>query len=109
MAGIWNRVFDRGEGFAPLASETVWSCVYLVGRGVFTGAQARDAINATLPSDKQLTLQEITDFNNILTAAALGSATAKLDYMLRLRALLQLVEIHLLSNEATFRSELGLP
>lgn len=109
MSGIWNRVFDRGEMDAPLSSATVWACVYLVGRGVFTGAQARDHLNAQLPSDKQLTAQEITDFNNILTAAGQGSATAKLDYMLRLQALLTLVEIHMLSNEATFRSELGMP
>lgn len=109
MAGIWNRVFDRGELDAPLGSITVWSCVYLVGRGVFTGAQARDALNATLPSDKQLTAQEITDFNNILTSAASGSATAKLDYMLRLKALLSLVETRILANEATFRTELGMP
>lgn len=109
MAGIWNRVFDRGEMDAPLGSITVWSAVYLVGRGVFTGAQARDHLNATLPSNRQLTAQELADFNNILTAAGTGSATAKLDYMLRLQALLSLVEQHILANEATFRSELGLP
>ena len=109
MAGLWNRVYDRGEGTAPLSSAVVWAAVYLVVRGVFTGAQARDHLNAALPSDKQLTTQEITDFNNILTAAATGAATAKLDYMLRLQALLTLVEVHMLSNEATFRSELGLP
>lgn len=109
MAGIWNRVFDRGELDAPLASMVVWSAVYLVGRGVFTGAQARDHLNAILPVNKQLTAQESVDFNNILTAAGLGSATAKLDYMLRLQALLQMVETHILSNEATFRTELGLP
>ena len=109
MAGIWNRVYARGEDAAPLSSATVWAAVYLVGRGVFTGAQARDHLNAVLPSDKQLSAQEITDFNNILTSASIGSASAKLDYMLRLQALLTLVEVHLLSNEATFRSELGMP
>lgn len=109
MAGIWNRVFDRGENAAPLSSGVVWAAVYLVGRGVFTGAQARDHLNASLPSDKQLTAQEITDFNNILTAASTGAATARLDYMLRLQALLTLVEVRMLANEATFRSELGLP
>ena len=109
MAGIWNRVYDRGEGDAPLSGATVWAAVYLVGRGVFSGAQARDHLNASLPSDRQLTTQEITDFLNILTASAIGSATAKIDYMLRLQALLTLVEIHMLSNEATFRSELGMP
>lgn len=109
MAGIWNRVYDRGELDAPLPSLTVWSAVYLVGRGVFTGAQARDHLNAFLPSNKQLTTQEITDFNNILTAAGTGAATAKLDYMLRLLALLLMVETQILANEATFRSELGLP
>lgn len=109
MAGIWDRVFERGENAAPLSSAVVWSAIYLVGRGVFTGAQARDHLNASLPTDKQLTAQEAADFNNILTAAALGSATTKLDYMLRLQALLTLVEVRMLSNEATFRSELGLP
>lgn len=109
MAGIWNRVADRGENDAPVASLTLWSAVYLVGRGVFTAAQARDHLNATLPSDKQLTAQEITDLNNIMTAAGQGAATAKLDYMLRLQALMILVETGLLANEAPFRSELGLP
>lgn len=108
MAGIWNRVADRGENDAPLGSLQLWSVVYLVGRGVFTGTQAKDHINVTLPANKQLTAPEATDLNNILTQAQSGVATAKLDYMLRLQALLILVESGLLTNEATFRSELGI-
>lgn len=108
MAGIWNRVYDRGEFDAPLSSATLWGVVYLVGRGVFTGTQARDHLNAKLPANKQLTAAEATDLNNILTQAQAGVATAKLDYMLRLQALLTLVEVRLLENEAVFRAELGI-
>lgn len=107
MAGIWNRVRDRGEGSDPLPSLTVVAAVYLVGRNVFTATQARDALNSTLQSP--LTTEELTDLNQILTQAGLGSATAKLDYLLRLQSLCIAVEGGALTNEATFRSELGLP
>lgn len=108
MAGIWNRVYDRGEGDAPLSGATVWAAVYLVGRGVFTGTQAKNALDSHLPESKKLTTAETADLTQILANAQSGVATAKLDYMLRLQAMLSLVEVHLLENEATFRSELGL-
>jgi hypothetical protein len=108
MAGIWNRVADRGENQYPIGSAALWSAVYLVGRGVFTGVQARDAINSDLPAEAHLTAAEIADLNAILTQAQAGVATAKLDYMLRLQAMLTLVEAQVLTNEAVFRSELGI-
>lgn len=109
MAGLFGRIANRGENDAPIAADTAWSLIYLVGTGVFTGAQARDTLNAKLPPDKQLTAAEILDFNNILTAAALGSASAKLDYANRVRAVFIVVEVGLLTNEATFRAQLSLP
>ena len=108
MAGIWNRVHDRGENDAPLPSLIVWSVVYLVGRGVFTGAQAKAALDAELPVGKKLTTEEVADLTTILNNAQAGVATAKLDYMLRLQAMLMLVESRVLNSEATFRNELGL-
>lgn len=109
MAGIWNRIVERGENAAPISSDLCQSLVYLVTRGILTAQQARDALNAFLPPTKPLTTAEATDLNNMVTAASGGSATAKLDYQLRLRAVLITAEVGMLTNEATFRSELGLP
>ena len=107
MAGIWNRVVERGELGDPLGSATIVAAVYLVTRGIFTATQVRDALNGKVQNP--LTVQELADLNTILTNASTGSATAKLDYMLRIESLLIAAEEGFLVNEATFRSEAGLP
>ena len=107
MAGIWNRIYDRGEGTDPLPSLLVSSAIYMVTRGVYTATQARDALNATL--QHPLTTDELTDLNQIVTNANVGNAATKLDFVFRLQALCLAVECPALTNEASFRSELGLP
>ncbi len=107
MAGIWNRVVERGELGDPLGSATLTTAIYLVARGVFTATQVRDALNGKLRDP--LTVSELADLNTILTNAATGSATVKLDYMLRIESLLVAAEEGFLANEATFRQQAGLP
>ena len=107
MSGIWNRVVERGELGDPLGSATLVAAIYLVARGVFTATQVRDALNGKLQNP--LTVTELADLNTMLTNALTGSATAKLDYMLRIESLLVAAEEGLLPNEATFRQEAGLP
>jgi len=107
MAGIWNRVVERGELGDPLGPATLTAAIYLVARGVFTATQVRDALNGKLRDP--LTVSELADLNTILTNAATGSATVKLDYMLRIESLLVAAEEGFLANEATFRQQAGLP
>ena len=108
MAGIWNRIYDRGsEDSDPLPSSLIAASIYLVTRNVYTATQARDALNATLRNP--LTTDELTDLNQMITNASTGTATSRLDYMFRIDALCVAVEMHALTNEASFRSELGLP
>jgi hypothetical protein len=106
MPGIYERVRRDLEDNDPIATHLLVAAIYLVGRNVFTATQVRDALNAKLRDP--LTTAELTDLNQILTQAGLGTATARLDYMLRVQALLMASEFGVLNNEAVFRSELGL-
>ena len=107
MSGIWNRVVERGELSDPLGSAILVAAIYLVARGVFSGTQVRDALNGQLRDP--LTVSELADLNTILTNAATGSATVKLDYLMRIESLLVAAETGFLTNEATFRTQAGLP
>ena len=55
-----------------------------------------------------LDVQSQTDLTNVVTNALAGSATAKLDYLERWDAVNIAAESGLLTNEATYRSELGI-
>jgi hypothetical protein len=107
MSGIWDRIRNRGENDRPVSSLALWSAVYLVGRGVFSAQQAQAALNRDL-GNQPLSGDEITDLQNILTQAQSGTATAKLDYMLRLQALVLLAEVGTLDSETAFRTQLGI-
>lgn len=106
MAGIWDRIRNRGENDDPIASLTLVGTMYLVVRNIITGVQARDALNATLSAP--LTVAEIADLNQLATQFGTGTTTAKMDLMWRLQSMCIAAEVGLLNNEATFRSELGL-
>lgn len=107
MAGIWNRIADRGELSDPLSSAILTAAIYLVTRNVFSATQVRNGLNGQLRDP--LTVQELADLNTILTNANTGSATTKIDYLLRIESLFVAVETGFLTNEATFRSQAGLP
>lgn len=107
MSGLWDRLAVRGEGANPLSAHTVKAVIYLVGRGLFTDAQARTKLDATLRTP--LTAPEIADFTAILAVlAGQPSAAAKLDYLERIDALSICAEKGLITTEATWRSELGI-
>jgi hypothetical protein len=106
MAGLWNRIVDRGEFDDPLSSHLVKAAVYLAVRGVFTPVQIRDALNGTLRNP--LTTAELADLNAILTNAAAGTATEKIDYLERVDALNISAEGGVLQSEAVWRAQLGL-
>lgn len=106
MSGLWNRLTDRGEMDDPLGGRAVKAIVYLVGRGLFTGAQARGKLDSTLRVP--LTAAEIADLTALLgVLAAQPNATAKLDYLERVDALSICAERKLVT-EAQWRSELGI-
>lgn len=108
MAGIFDRVFRTGsETESPIGSLTLWACVYAVGRGVATGAQVAAKLDETLGSNP-LTQDQKNDMSAILAQAQTGTATQRIDYMLRLQSILIATEVGLIQSEATFRAELGI-
>ena len=106
MAGLWDRVANRGYTDDPVASVWVSSAVYLVARGVFTGAQAKAALESRMRDP--FSPDAVTDFTQILDNASTGTLAEKLDYLLRLQSLLLMVESKLLTNETVWRNQLGL-
>ena len=106
MSGIWDRLIPGGELADRIPAHTLQAAIYLVGRGIITGTQARAIVNGRITTPLSATAE--TDLANIVTQAGTGTATAKLDYMLRLHCISHMVEIGALTVEATFRSELGI-
>ena len=108
MAGLYDRIAIRGEiNSDPIGSHITKALIYLVARGIVTGAQARTALEAKLRTP--LTAAEKTDFTNIVTQiAAQATNVLKLDYVERMDAMNIAIEIGVFSNEARWRSELGI-
>ena len=107
MAGLYDRIALRGETSNPIPSHLAKALIYLVARGIVTGAQARTALEARLKTP--LSAAEATDFSNIVTQiGAQGTNTLKLDYCERMDALNVSIEMGVFSNEAAWRSQLGI-
>jgi hypothetical protein len=108
MAGLYSRIADRSNpAFDPISSHLAKALMYLVVRGVITGAQAKTALETKLRVP--LTTAESTDFANIAAQAnAQAKTVLKVDYLERLDALNICIETGVLTNEATWRSELGI-
>lgn len=106
MAGIWNRIIPGGENADRLNAHLLKAAVYCRVRGVFTAQQILSALNSklTVPLDAAAE----TDLVNVATQASAGAAAAKLDYLERWDALNIAAECGLLTNESTYRSELGI-
>lgn len=103
MAGLWDRIVPGDD---RLGVHLLKAAMYLRVRNVFTTPQILASLNSKLQTPLSAAAQ--TDLNNIVTQASAGSATAKLDYLERFDALNVAVEEGLLTNEATWRSELGI-
>ena len=107
MSGIYDRVANReAENDSPIPSLLLWACVYAVGRGVATAAQVAARLNANI--DVPLRPEDVADLQTILTNATTGTATQRIDHMLRLQSVLIATESKLIQSEATFRAELGI-
>lgn len=104
MAGLWDRIVPNvGD---RLNYHLLKAALYCRVRGVFTTPQILAALNSQL--ETPLSSAAETDLANVVTQASTGSATVKLDYLERWDALNVAVENGLLTNEATWRSELGI-
>ena len=103
MAGIWDRIIPGDD---RLSSHLLKAAIYLGVRGVFSDAQIRDALNAQLQTPLDAAAE--TDLLAVKTAAATGSAAAKLDYLERWDALNIAAEVGALTSEVTYRSQLGI-
>lgn len=108
MAGLYSRIAERGNpAFDAISSHLSKALLYLVVRGVLTGAQARTALDGKLRVP--LTTAEATDFANIVAQAnAQATTILKVDYLERLDALNICIEMGVLTNEATWRNQLGI-
>lgn len=108
MAGLFDRtkyVINEGEP-SRLPGLTLWACVYAVGRGVASAARVANKLDEQM--EQPLRQVDKDDLMVILTNATTGVATQRLDYMLRLQAVLIAAETGLIESEAVFRSELGI-
>lgn len=103
MAGIWNRIIPGND---RLPAHLLKAAVYLRVRNVFTSQQILNALNSKIVTPLDAAAE--TDLTNVVTQASAGSATAKLDYLERWDAVNIAAESGLLTNEATYRSELGI-
>jgi hypothetical protein len=103
MAGIFDRIKPSED---RLSSHLLKAAIYLRVRGVFTSQQILSALNKQLTTPLGAAAQ--TDLTNVITNALAGTATAKLDYLERWDAVNIAAEAGMLTNEATYRSELGI-
>lgn len=103
MAGIFDRIKPSED---RLSSHLLKAAIYLRGRNVFTSQQILTALNSKLVTPLDAAAQ--ADLTNVITQATTGSATVKLDYLERWDAVNIAAEAGLLTNEATYRSELGI-
>ena len=106
MSGIWERIKPGGENADRLNAHFLKAAIYCAVRGVFTNAQILAALNSQLTAPLDSAAE--TDLAAVVTNAGTGSAIAKIDYLERWDALNIAVENGLLTNEATYRSELGI-
>ena len=104
MSGIWNRIIP-GEDRLPV--HLVKAAVYLAVRGVFTDAQILAGLNAKLITPLDAAAQ--SDLLAVCTAIiAVSGLAGKVDLLERLDALNIAAEMGVLTNEAAYRTELGL-
>ena len=102
MAGIFDRI-----GVADNVSvHLLKAAIYLGVQGTFTDPQILAALNARLETNLDAAAQ--TDLTNIKTQAALGAAADQAQYIHGLEAIAIAVEEGGYSNEAGFRSFLGI-
>jgi hypothetical protein len=103
MAGIFDRI---RPGEDRLSAHLLKAAVYFRVRNVFTAQQILTKLNSTLMTPLDAAAQ--TDLVNVVSNAGTGAAAAKLDYLERWDACNIAAENGLLTNEATYRSELGI-
>lgn len=104
MAGIWEHV--KVDAAPRLPAHVLKSAVYCALRGLFTTQQVRVKLEELI--GQELSQDAATDLSAVLTNANVGTAIAKVDYLERWDAMNIAAENGLLTNEATYRSELGI-
>lgn len=103
MAGLWDRLIPGND---RVNVHLLKAAIDLRVRGTFNAAQILSVLNAQLTTPLSAAAQ--TDLTNIITQASAGTATAKLDYLNKLDALAIAVECGAFTNEATWRSQMGI-
>jgi hypothetical protein len=106
MSGLWDRIIPGGESSDRTNAHLLKAAVYCAVRGTFSNAQILAAINSQLTVPLDANAQ--TDLATVVSNGSTGSAAAKIDYLERFDALNIAAENGLLTNEATYRSELNI-
>lgn len=105
MAGIWDRIVPSSDDRCSV--HLLKAAIYCAVRNVFTDAQIAAMLDSRL--NTPLSNAAKSDLSAVRTAIT-NAATlqAKIDILERFDALNIMVEMGALTNEATYRSELGL-
>lgn len=103
MAGIWDRIIPGDD---RVTSHLLKAAMHLAVFGVFTNQQLLDGINSKITTP--LGANAVTDLGAIRTAIAAMATQGRLVALERFDAMNISAEMGVLTNEATYRSELGI-
>jgi hypothetical protein len=105
MAGIYDRMVPLAEDRVPV--HLVTAAITLYAEGDFTKAQCVAGINNTITT--ALSGAEITDLDGLADGVdAAATLVEKLRYLNKIESYGLAVETGALTNEATFRTALGI-
>lgn len=103
MAGIWDRIIP---GEDRVNAHLLKASMHLAAYGVFTGQQILNAINGQLTTPLDAAAQ--TDLTNIKAALVALTGVNRVVGLERFDAMNIAAEGGVLTNEATYRSQLGI-
>jgi hypothetical protein len=106
MSGIWDRIIPAGELGDRCSAHLLKAAMHLSVFGVFTNQQLLDGINSKLTVP--LSAAAESDLGSIRTAIAAQTTANRLVFLERFDAMNIAAEMGVLTNEATYRSELGI-
>lgn len=104
MSGIFDRIVPGDD---RVSVHLLKAAVYLVTRGAVTAQQMNDKLDASVATPLDAAAKADLAAVRSLISAASGSAN-KLELLERFDSLNVCVETGLLTNEAAYRSEMGI-
>jgi hypothetical protein len=106
MAGIWDRIIPGGENADRCSAHLLKAAMHLAVYGVFTNQQLLNGINSRLSAP--LSNAAENDLGAIRTSIEAMTAVNRIVGLERFDALNINAEMGVLTNEATYRAQLGI-